>query len=323
MIMTDIEIFLKQFRKLRRDHKFGGAPHKPILLLAIFSLIRKEVITSSRIEITAELLLEFKEYWSKLVTTPHVSNFALPFFHMRSEPFWKLVTKSGAVIPVTKSHSIRSFRALNETILYAELDRGLFALLSDKATNYYLSEQVLDYYFKSRNPRDLEVGHTLFSSIEMEILKEDKVQYQSKIRELEQSLTKDKFDEELFVRCGIFKREIPKIYNYTCAISGLRIDAMNNIQMVDACHIIPFATSHDDTIGNGICLSPNLHRAFDRGLITVTDKFSVRVSPRIIEAETPFMLKQFDGTRIILPEKSAFRPSVTNFMWHNKEVFIE
>ena len=27
-------LFLKFFSKLRRDYKFGGAPHKPILLLA-------------------------------------------------------------------------------------------------------------------------------------------------------------------------------------------------------------------------------------------------------------------------------------------------
>lgn len=32
-----------------------------------------------------------------------------------------------------------------------------------------------------------------------------------------------------------------------------------NAQLVDACHIVPFAISKDDTINNGISLSPNLH----------------------------------------------------------------
>ena len=34
-------LYLKNFSKLRRDYKFGGAPHKPILLLAIINLIKK------------------------------------------------------------------------------------------------------------------------------------------------------------------------------------------------------------------------------------------------------------------------------------------
>jgi len=75
------------------------------------------------------------------------------------------------------------------------------------------------------------------------------------------------FKEEVFIRSGIFKREIPKLYNNTCAISQLRIDATANISMVDACHIVPFSEAYDDTLTNGIALCPNLHRAFDRGLI--------------------------------------------------------
>ncbi|WP_201288840.1 HNH endonuclease signature motif containing protein [Polaribacter septentrionalilitoris] len=39
--------------------------------------------------------------------------------------------------------------------------------------------------------------------------------------------------------------------------------------MIDACHIVPFSISNDDTIPIGISLSPNLYRAFDRGLITI------------------------------------------------------
>ena len=54
-------LYLKNFSKLRRDYKFGGAPHKPILLLAIINLIKKRIIVNSYIEISPELVLEFKE----------------------------------------------------------------------------------------------------------------------------------------------------------------------------------------------------------------------------------------------------------------------
>jgi putative restriction endonuclease len=57
-----------------------------------------------------------------------------------------------------------------------------------------------------------------------------------------------KNEEGIFLRCCLFKREIPKIYNNTCCISGMRIDATISVLMVDACHIVPFSASYDDTV---------------------------------------------------------------------------
>jgi len=33
--MNNIQKYIKQLTSLKRDHKIGGAPHKPILLLSI------------------------------------------------------------------------------------------------------------------------------------------------------------------------------------------------------------------------------------------------------------------------------------------------
>ena len=146
--------------------------------------------------------------------------------------------------------------------------------------------------------------------------------YSSRIKELKESLPQEQFEEEIFVRGGIFKKEIPKIYNYHCAISGMRIESSTNAQLVDACHIVPFAISKDDTITNGISLSPNIHRAFDRGLITINSEYIIRVSPAIKENDSPFSLKQFDGKQIILPTNIHFYPSIENLDWHRKECFV-
>ncbi|WP_079718442.1 HNH endonuclease [Parapedobacter luteus] len=47
----------------------------------------------------------------------------------------------------------------------------------------------------------------------------------------------------------------------------------------------PFSVSHDDRIGNGIALCPNMHRAFDRGLLSVDEDYRVIVSPHFTEDE--------------------------------------
>ena len=121
--MTE-ELIIKystHFKKLRCAYVkgMGKAPHKPILLLSLIQLIANGVITSNRIFITSDLLLTFKQNWNNLVETSHTRNFSLPFFHLRSEPFWYLVSKPGKEIVTTSSKSIKSFKNLEESIAFA------------------------------------------------------------------------------------------------------------------------------------------------------------------------------------------------------------
>lgn len=102
----------------------------------------------------------------------------------------------------------------------------------------------------------------------------------------------------------------------------MRVESTTNAQLVDACHIVPIAISKDDTITNGISLSPNLHRAYDRGLITINADYIVRISPAIREKESPYSLRQFDDKHIILPNDVKFYPSLENLSWHRKECFL-
>ncbi len=102
----------------------------------------------------------------------------------------------------------------------------------------------------------------------------------------------------------------------------MRVETTKNIQMIDACHIVPFRLSNEDNIPNGISLSPNLHRAFDRGLITVNNEYIVRVSPIVKDNDSKWSISQFEGTEIILPSDAKCFPSLESLSWHNKEVFI-
>jgi putative restriction endonuclease len=319
-MLNSISKYNLQFSKLKRAYQHGGAPHKPIMLLSILEGFSRGEIISNQIEITPELIMCFKEYWSKLVFTPHQMNFALPFYHMRSEPFWKLVCKPGFEIALTTSNSVKSLSSLNDSLLYAEIDSELFLLMSDPVTNGVLRMTLVKTYFP--NEREVKVNYELLKNIESQILHESQAEYHSRIQTLQNSLSKEEVQEELFVRSGIFKREVPKLYNYTCAISRMRVASASNVQMVDACHIVPFSISKDDTIGNGISLSPNLHRAFDRGLISIDSDYGVLVSSKLKEDNTPFAISNFNGSKILLPESSKFYPAMENLNWHFQNTFI-
>jgi putative restriction endonuclease len=314
--------YIHYFSKLRRDSKNGGAPHKPILLISIIELVSKREINNNRIEITPELVLEFKNNWSKLVISKNHANFALPFFHMKSEPFWKLVTKTGMILPISSSNSVKSFNSLKESIAFAEIDKELFLLMVDPISCAVLKENLLEKYFSETKNELQNKSYDLFNIIENQLVADNAFEYKLRIEELKNTLSKESFEEEVYVRSGVFKKEIPKIYNYHCAVSGMRIESTTNAQLVDACHIVPFSVSQNDTIPNGISLSPNLHRAFDRGLIAINDNYQLVVSTAIKENDSPYSIKQFVGKQLLLPSKEIFYPSFENLNWHYKNTFI-
>ncbi len=206
----------------------------------------------------------------------------------------------------------------NEAVRYAEIDEALFLILKKQGLCNELKVFLLDYYFpetKQHYPHSIHFGD--LDEIAQQIIEEPASDYQSRIEQLEQTLDDSDYQQEIFVRSHIFKREIPKIYDNTCCISGLRIDATINASMIDACHIVPFAESHNDSITNGLALCPNLHRAFDRGLIGVDDDYTVVINPIFTEPNDSFYsIKQFSGKRILLPKMERYYPDLESLKWH-------
>ena len=312
--------YFHQFERLNRSsHRIlGKAPHKPILLLSVLQLIRNGTIPNYRIFITPELVIAFKSNWELLVKTGHTATFALPFFHLRSEAFWRVVFAPGMAKGVK---SISSFAGLKRLIAFSEIDQDLFDLLRNPISNAEIENMLLEAYFPET--KIIYLQHSKFSvatQIEQEILSEPAATYQERMIAIEHSGVD--IEEERFIRNSIFKKQIPKIYGYQCCISGMKLDAAFNVQMMDACHIVPFSVSRNDTISNGISLAPNLHRAFDRGLITITANYRVRISRSFKENDSPFSLRQFDNKLLALPEITTEYPALENLIWHNKECFV-
>ena len=307
--MSALEQYRLAFSRLNLGHVSGAkekAPHKPVLLLAVLDEIESGSITGNRIYITPELVARFKDNWSRYVTGIHFSaDFAKPFFHLKGERFWYLMMQPGRGALLTSSGSPKSFRSLKDSVLYAWLDDGLYALLQNAPSRQVLRAALLSAYFN-----DAAAGKRggYISEVEGQILHDSPAQYR------QAALAFD--EEEVAARSGVFKRVIPRIYNYTCCISGMRIIAGDAVQMVDACHIVPFAESRDDTIANGLSLCPNLHRAFDRGLIRIDADYRVVVSAAVSEIGGAYGIKAFDGKRIALPLERGYWPGLEHLERH-------
>ena len=209
---------------------------------------------------------------------------------------------------LTKSHSIRSFRNLKSAVNYASFDDNLYKLLTEAENRELFKFTILEKYFpKASNSYLNQKQYDIFQQHELEILNEDPEIYIQKIKSIEASMDEEEIEEERFIRNGAFREQVLKSYQYSCSISGLSITSTANISIIDACHIMPFSESYNDHITNGIALCPNLHRAYDRGLLTFNDDYTVKISNisnEIISLKTEF--GNTDSENMIYPAIVVF-----------------
>jgi putative restriction endonuclease len=118
---------------------------------------------------------------------------------------------------------------------------------------------------------------------------------------------------------AFFREAVLSSYDVTCCITGLGI-----LECLVASHIVPWSCDErkraDPT--NGLCLSATFDRLFDRGLLSITDDMTVRISKRLldsIDGAVQRLIIPFHGREIILPNR--FFPSQENLRWHLENVF--
>ena len=116
---------------------------------------------------------------------------------------------------------------------------------------------------------------------------------------------------------SFFRAAVLAAHDYKCCITGITCDAL-----LRASHIVPWAS--DETLRldprNGLCLNALHDAAFDRGLITFTDKFELKLSKRLkAEVPKPVYEEMFEsraGKVIQMPER--FRPYVASINCHRQ-----
>lgn len=128
---------------------------------------------------------------------------------------------------------------------------------------------------------------------------------------------------EVALRRGqsFFRAAVLAAYDGRCCITGI-----TSKPLLRASHIVPWAQDPVLRLDprNGLCLNALHDAAFDRGLITLTDKYELRVSARLKDEVPPDVYTEmFDrrvGAPIALPER--FMPSQEMLDRHRSKVFV-
>ncbi|WP_179021306.1 HNH endonuclease [Winogradskyella forsetii] len=124
------------------------------------------------------------------------------------------------------------------------------------------------------------------------------------------------------VNQGFFRSTILSSYNLKCCITGLSIT-----DFLVASHIKPWSKDIENRTNphNGLCLNSIHDKAFDKGFITVTPDFKVKVSEYFNDysKEKPvneFFIK-YNNQKIVKPER--FLPTTEFLDYHFQNVFIK
>ena len=122
------------------------------------------------------------------------------------------------------------------------------------------------------------------------------------------------------VNQNFFRSTILSSYNMKCCITGLSIS-----ELLVASHIIPWAKDKKNRINprNGLCLNAFHDKAFDRGFITITPEYIVKISPMLQDYQKDLsvtdLLLKYNNKKILLPDK--FLPAKEFLDFHYQNIF--
>lgn len=123
------------------------------------------------------------------------------------------------------------------------------------------------------------------------------------------------------IKQNFFRRAVLSSYRGRCCMSGL-----SDARLLIASHIVPWSKDKANRLNpsNGLCLSAIHDRAFDKGLITLTDDFKIIVSEELKSKNEPFVidvLLPLNGRTIEQPER--FAPQAEFIAWHRNKLFLD
>ena len=122
------------------------------------------------------------------------------------------------------------------------------------------------------------------------------------------------------VNQNIFRQITLANYSCKCAITGIDIP-----EFLVASHILPWSKHEEERLNpqNGLCLNTLHDKAFDKGFITITTDFKVKVSKVLHDYKKNNsileLLLKYENQPIIQPKK--FLPSIEFLDYHHKSIF--
>jgi len=246
--------YLDRFSHLHCD-KIDGRPrpHKAVMLLSVSLLIEAGDLAENKILYNHRLLEIFRSLFAVAKRDSDQPTAHNPFFHLRSEDFWHLHANPGCEEALKHARQVKGPGQLRELVAYASLDPALHLLLLEPARRHELQAVLVQNYLN-------HVSTPIWQAIKEESL------IAARQQELldDAPVNEDRVIDR--VRSTAFRRMIRELYDIRCAACGVRF-FFDEVDLIDAAHLIPFSESGDDRPQNGMALCKNHHWLMDNAIL--------------------------------------------------------
>jgi putative restriction endonuclease len=303
--MSELERYIDAFKNIKPQVLNGQAkPHKICMLLAMLDLANAGGLKKNEIYYSPPLLERYLAYFESTKSKNDIANPQYPFCYLsgylanKKQSFWHLQIIKNE--PIKSGHEKKY---INENVRYAYLDEDLFELIQT-SKNIRTLESVLANFWFDRTKEDLKTivdRNTKISTYEKKI----RLGQNNRLRNVPK-----------FIRNPAFRKVITEIYDFRCAATGARIILPNGEALVEAAHIHPFSETRDDDPRNGLALTPNMHWAMDKNIISPGPDKKWHVS-KLLDNRIPDLqiYTALEGMPLILPKESKYEPKIESLEW--------
>jgi putative restriction endonuclease len=116
---------------------------------------------------------------------------------------------------------------------------------------------------------------------------------------------------------GTFRTLVTETYQRRCAVTREKI-----LPVLQAAHIRPVMAGGRHRVENGLLLRSDVHTLFDRGYLTVTPAYELKVSRQLRDDfDNGEYYYRMDGSEIWIPDRTEDRPGLDFLEWHSDVVF--
>lgn len=143
--------YVEMFRNLSTGVQNGKKlPHKAVLLLSILELVGTGTINENKIDLGKTIASSFATTWDTFQLGPKIPSIWIPFWYMKSEPFWHFKALADVIILQNllcfAGHP--SVGQMRNVIKYAYVDEQLFSLMQDGKERSKLKEALIETYLR-------------------------------------------------------------------------------------------------------------------------------------------------------------------------------
>ena len=269
------------------------APHKPLLILFMLGRVQRK---EPRLVTYAEVM-EPLQWLLDDFGPPRRSSPEYPFYHLAGDGIWEF--------SFTGAHSIvgsPSARFLLDNNATGGFGADVYAALIDNPSLLRtIAFRILNEHF----PPSMHSEILLAAGLNLDAVEvETGAASASRLRDR-------KFRERVLVA-----------YSFKCAVCGFNVWLGRVPVALEAAHIKWHQAGGPDQEDNGLLLCIMHHKLFDRGAFSIDHNLQVMVSDWAHGGEGfEQWLANFDGRRILLPDRPQYRPGDNYIDWHLREVF--